>query len=52
MRKKSNSITDPCHRVLHGDDGIGGYRWGGVDTKRHLLSLEEKQAAANSEPLG
>jgi len=37
--KNRIALLVPCHRVLRGDGGIGGYRWG-VDTKRHLLSLE------------
>jgi len=37
--KNRIALLVPCHRVLRGDGGIGGYRWG-VDTKRRLLSLE------------
>jgi len=32
-------IVIPCHRVLHGDGGIGGYT-GGLERKRTLLELE------------
>ncbi len=37
----SNSVAGliPCHRVLRGDGGLGGYRWG-VDRKRIMLSQE------------
>ncbi len=38
--KNRVAILVPCHRVLRGDGGIGGYRWG-VDTKRDLLALEK-----------
>lgn len=33
-------IIIPCHRVLHGDGGIGGYALG-TDVKKTLLILEE-----------
>lgn len=42
--KNRIALLIPCHRVLRSDGGIGGYRWG-IDTKRHLLSLEEKQSS-------
>jgi O-6-methylguanine DNA methyltransferase len=32
-------IVVPCHRVIRGDGGLGGYG-GGVDLKLYLLSLE------------
>ena len=32
-------IVVPCHRVVHAGGGLGGYT-GGLDRKRHLLSLE------------
>jgi len=32
-------IVVPCHRVLHGDGGLGGYA-GGLERKRYLLELE------------
>jgi methylated-DNA-[protein]-cysteine S-methyltransferase len=35
-------IVIPCHRVLHGDGGIGGYT-GGLERKRTLLELESTQ---------
>lgn len=34
-------VLVPCHRVLRGDGGLGGYRWG-VDRKRTLLDMERK----------
>lgn len=33
------AVLVPCHRVLRGDGGLGGYRWG-VDRKRTLLDGE------------
>lgn len=38
------SILIPCHRVVRGDGGLGGYRWG-LDRKQRLLELERLQAA-------
>jgi len=35
-------IVIPCHRVLHGDGGIGGYT-GGLERKRTLLELERER---------
>ncbi len=32
----------PCHRVLRGDGGIGGYRWG-LERKRVILGCELSQ---------
>jgi AraC family transcriptional regulator of adaptative response/methylated-DNA-[protein]-cysteine methyltransferase len=33
------AIVIPCHRVIRGDRGLGGYRWG-LDRKRRLLAHE------------
>jgi len=38
-------VLIPCHRVLKGDGGLGGYRWG-VDRKRSLLDLERRRKGA------
>ena len=42
--KNRIAILVPCHRVLRGDGGLGGYRWG-LDRKRTLLSTERKKRA-------
>ena len=34
------ALAVPCHRVVRGDGGLGGYRWG-VERKRKLLEREE-----------
>jgi len=33
------AVLVPCHRVLRGDGGLGGYRWG-LDRKRALIDRE------------
>jgi AraC family transcriptional regulator, regulatory protein of adaptative response / methylated-DNA-[protein]-cysteine methyltransferase len=33
------ALVVPCHRVIRGDGGLGGYRWG-LDRKRALLDTE------------
>lgn len=38
--KNRVALLVPCHRVLRGDGGVGGYRWG-VEKKRKLLALEK-----------
>jgi len=35
------ALVIPCHRVIRGDSGLGGYRWG-VERKRELLAGEQK----------
>ena len=39
--KNRVALLVPCHRVLRGDGGIGGYRWG-VRIKRGLLAMEKQ----------
>ena len=36
-------LVVPCHRVVHKDGGLGGYRWG-LDRKRWLLDYESTRA--------
>jgi len=38
----------PCHRVIRGDGGLGGYRWG-LARKRTLLDTERRVAAQRGE---
>jgi AraC family transcriptional regulator of adaptative response/methylated-DNA-[protein]-cysteine methyltransferase len=38
------ALVIPCHRVLRGDGGVGGYRWG-PDRKKKLLDAERAGAA-------
>jgi AraC family transcriptional regulator of adaptative response/methylated-DNA-[protein]-cysteine methyltransferase len=33
------AVLVPCHRILRGDGGLGGYRWG-LERKRTLLDAE------------
>jgi len=44
--KNRIAVLVPCHRVLRGDGGLGGYRWG-VDRKRTLLDGERQRRAAS-----
>lgn len=37
------AVLVPCHRVLRGDGGLGGYRWGEA-RKRTLLDVERRRA--------
>ena len=40
------AVLVPCHRVLRGDGGLGGYRWG-LKRKRALLDAERSGRAAS-----
>ena len=38
------AVVIPCHRVVRGDGGLGGYRWG-IERKRELLEVERPPRA-------
>ena len=40
------AVLVPCHRILRGDGGLGGYRWG-LTRKRALLDAERERKAGS-----
>ena len=42
------ALVIPCHRVIRGDGGLGGYRWG-LDRKRTLIDSERRVATRGKE---
>jgi AraC family transcriptional regulator, regulatory protein of adaptative response / methylated-DNA-[protein]-cysteine methyltransferase len=45
------AIAIPCHRVIRGDGGLGGYRWG-LDRKRVLIDGERKMRSTKASGKG
>ena len=40
----SLAVAVPCHRVVRGDGGVGGYRWG-TERKSAILARERKEVS-------
>lgn len=40
------ALLVPCHRVIRGDGGLGGYKWG-LDRKRSLIDRERAARASD-----
>lgn len=47
--KNRIAIVVPCHRVIRGDGGLGGYRWG-LERKRMLIARERSALAQTANP--
>jgi AraC family transcriptional regulator of adaptative response/methylated-DNA-[protein]-cysteine methyltransferase len=45
------AVVIPCHRVVPGSGGTGGYRWG-AERKRELLEREKEAASITSRGRG
>ena len=45
------AVLVPCHRVLRGDGGLGGYRWG-VERKRARIDAERAGRAPSPRAAG
>jgi len=43
------AVLVPCHRILRGDGGLGGSRWG-LERKRALLDAERARLTQRTEP--